>query len=187
MCGAAPSLFEELERARQLRPEATILGVKHAAAIVPEIEHVWTQHGEMTLKIKESAGRPIFVHARPRIIQSGSGIKWFIPHSKESYEAIDYIWPDLGWAKGSSGIAGAMWARHGMGFDEVILAGINLNQDDKKYAKDYPNKYQFGIAYANNNQVENWLGLLQRHIEEGKAGGIYSMGGNTQKMLGPPP
>lgn len=187
ICGAAPSLFDELAEAKKLRPDATILGVKHAAALIPEIEHIWTQHGEMTLKIKESAGRKIYVHARPRMIQSPSGIKWFVPHSKEAYEAIDYIWPDLGWAKGSSGVAGAMWARHGMGFDEVIMAGINLNQDDKKYAKSYPNKYQCGFCYATDNQVENWLRLLGKHIEDGKTQGVYSMGGNTKKMLGFPP
>lgn len=186
ICGAAPSLLEELKEARQLRPDATILGVKFAASLVPEIEHVWTQHGEMTLKIKEAAGRKIYVHARPRIIQTARGTVWHTPHLKESYEAIDYIWPTLGYAKGSSGVAGALWARQGMGFDEVIMAGIGLSCDDKKYANDYPNKYQCGSTYATNNQIENWLKLLQLHIDEGRTKGIYSMGGNTMKMLGRP-
>jgi hypothetical protein len=178
--------LDELKAARELRPDAVILGVKFAASLVPEIQHVWTQHGEMTLKIKAAAGRPITVHARPRFVQSAGSIYWHIPKAKESFEAIDYHWPKLDFAKGSSGIAGAMWARHGMGFDEVIMAGINLNTDDKKYADGYPNRYQYGISYATDNSVENWLRLLQTHIANGKTDGIYSMGGNTQKLLGAP-
>ena len=187
ICGAAPSLFDELNEAKRLRPDATILGGKFAASVVPEIEHVWTQHGEMTLKIKEAAGRKIYIHARPRIIQSARGTVWFIPHSKEAYEAIDYVWPNLDYVKGSSGIAGALWARHGMGFDEVIMAGIGLSQDNKTYVPGYPNKYQCGKTYANDGQVDNWIRLLQAHIDAGKTAGIYSMGGNTRKMLGCPP
>ena len=43
ICGAAPCVFEDLESALKLRPGATIVGVNNAAAIVPEIEHIWTQ------------------------------------------------------------------------------------------------------------------------------------------------
>lgn len=186
MCGAAPSLFEDLEAARKLRPEATILGVKYSSSLVPEIEHVWTQHGEMTLLIKAAAKRPIFVHARPRMIQTARGTHWYIPYQAEAFAAIDYVWPSLPQAKGSSGIAGAMWARHGMGFDEVILAGIGLSHGDREYAKGYPNKYQKGDAYASREQVDNWLNILRSHIDAGSTQGIYSMSGATAKLLGKP-
>lgn len=186
MCGAAPSLFEDLEKARQLRPDATILGVKYAASLVPEIEHIWTQHGEMTLLIKAAAGRPIFVHARPRMIQSARGMVWHLPYKKEAFEAIDYVWPSLPMAKGSSGIAGALWARHGMGFDEVILAGIGLSHGNRKYVQGYPNKYQKPNAFADENQVDNWLNILKGHISEGRMQGVYSMSGATAKLLGEP-
>jgi hypothetical protein len=186
LCGAAPSLFEDLQEARRLRPQATILGVKYAASVVPEIEHVWTQHGEMTLLIKAAVGRKIYVHARPRTIQTAKGTVWYIPSHKEAYEAIDYLWPKLDYAKGSSGIAGALWAKHGMGFDEVILAGIGLSSDNRKYVQDYPNRYSQGAAYATENQIDNWLRVLQSHIDSGKTEGIYSMSGMTAKMLGKP-
>jgi hypothetical protein len=186
LCGAAPSLFEDLEAARQLRPDATILGVKYASSVVPEIEHVWTQHGEMTLRIKAAAGRRIYVHARPRTIQTPQGTAWFIPNKAEAYEAIDYVWPSLPYLKGSSGIAGALWARHGMGFDEVILAGIGLSHRNRKYVQQYPNKYQKGDAYASPEQIDNWVGILREHIKEGRTEGIYSMSGITAKLLGKP-
>jgi hypothetical protein len=186
LCGAAPSLFEDLQEAKRLRPQATILGVKYAASLVPEIEHVWTQHCEMTLLIKAAAGRKIYVHARPRTIQTAKGTAWYIPNQKEAYEAIDYVWPKLDYAKGSSGIAGALWAKHGMGFDEVILAGIGLSGGNRTYAKGYPNRYQQGDSYATQVQIDNWLRVLQVHINEGKTQGIYSMSGATAKMLGKP-
>lgn len=186
ICGAAPSLFEDLKAARQLRPDAAILGVKYAASVVPEIEHVWTQHGEMTLKIKSSAGRKIYVHARPRYMQTKRGMIWYLPHAKDAFEAIDYLWPGLPYAVGSSGVAGALWARHGMGFEEVIMAGIGLDCDSLKYVQGYPNGYSQHDGYAKTNQVEHWLNILKRHQEEGLTVGIYSMSGATQKILGAP-
>jgi hypothetical protein len=116
ICGAAPCLFEDLAEAKKIRPGATILGVKFAASLVPEIEHIWTQHGEMTLKIKQAAGRKIYVHARPRASQTVRGTQWYVPHLQEAYDAIDYIWRDLNFCVGSSGVAGALWAKHAMGF-----------------------------------------------------------------------
>ena len=187
ICGAAPSLFEDLESARKLRPDATILGVKYVASLVPEIEHVWTQHGEMTLKIKKAAGRPIVVHARPKILQTAKGTAWHIPYAKEAFEAIDYVWPGLSFAVGSSGVAGALWARHGMGFEEVIMAGITLSTNDQKYAESYPNRYSQHACYARPDQIDNWLRVLKRHQEEGLTMGIYSMSGATHKVLGSPP
>lgn len=187
LCGAAPCLFEDLAEAKKARPDATVLGVKYTASLVPEIEHVWTQHGEMTLKIKQAAGRPIFVHARPRTFQTVRGTVWHIPHAQAAYDQIDYIWKDIPFATGSSGVAGALWAKHGMGFDEVILAGIPLSQGQLEYVQGYPNRYQTGKTYALPAQVDNWVGILKKHIAAGLTAGIYSMSGATSRLLGAPP
>ena len=186
ICGASPSLFEDLEAARRLRPEATILGVKYTASLVPEIEHIWTQHGEMTLKIRAAVNRPIIVHARPKALQTAKGTVWHIPYKREAYDSIDYIWPSLSFATGSSGVAGAMWARHGMGFDEVIMAGIGLTTADKSYTAGYPNKYSKGDSYASTDQIDNWVRILKKHQEDGKTEGIFSMSGKTRNILGEP-
>jgi len=186
ICGASPSLFEDLEAARKLRPEATILGVKYTASLVPEIEHIWTQHGEMTLRIRAAVNRPIIVHARPKALQTAKGTVWHIPYKREAYDSIDYIWPSLSFATGSSGVAGAMWARHGMGFDEVIMAGIGLTTADKSYTAGYPNKYSKGDSYASTDQIDNWVRILKKHQEDGKTEGIFSMSGKTRNILGEP-
>jgi hypothetical protein len=186
ICGASTSLFEDLEAARKLRPEATILGVKYTASLVPEIEHIWTQHGEMTLRIRAAVNRPIIVHARPKALQTAKGTVWHIPYKREAYDSIDYIWPSLSFATGSSGVAGAMWARHGMGFDEVIMAGIGLTTADKSYTAGYPNKYSKGDSYASTDQIDNWVRILKKHQEDGKTEGIFSMSGKTRNILGEP-
>jgi hypothetical protein len=186
ICGASPSLFEDLEAARKLRPDATILGVKYAASLVPEIEHIWTQHGEMTLKIRAAVNRPIIVHARPKALQTAKGTVWHIPYKKEAYESIDYIWPSLSFAVGSSGVAGALWARHGMGFDEVIMVGIGLTNTDKTYVPGYPNKFSQNDGYARSDQIDNWVRILKKHQEDGKTEGIFSMSGKTRNILGEP-
>lgn len=186
ICGASPSLFEDLEAAKKLRPKATILGVKYTASLVPEIEHIWTQHGEMTLRIRAAVNRPIIVHARPKALQTAKGTVWHIPYKREAYDSIDYIWPSLSFATGSSGVAGAMWARHGMGFDEVIMAGIGLTTADKSYTAGYPNKYSKGDSYASTDQIDNWVRILKKHQEDGKTERIFSMSGKTRNILGEP-
>jgi hypothetical protein len=140
----------------------------------------------MTIKIKQAAGRQIYVHGRPRVFQTPKGTVWHIPHSKEAFEAIDYVWPNLGFCVGSSGVAGALWARHGMGFDEVIMAGIPLSHKALQYVEGYPNKYSQSNGYAVQAQIENWLSILKSHVQNGRTDGIYSMSGATQRILGAP-
>ena len=187
VCGAAPSLLEDLEAARALRPDATVLGVKFAASVVPDIEHVWTQHGELSLKIKEAAGRPIKVHARPRKFQKNIIGGWFLPTPNSAWEAIDYVWPTMSWAFGSSGVGGAMWARHGMGFSEVIMAGIQLSADNLGYVDGYGQDTKRSDGkFATADHVQHWLQLLINHKQNGKTQGIYSMSGKTREVLGAP-
>lgn len=186
ICGAAPSLFEDLKRAQELRPQADILGVKYAAALVPEIQHVWTQHAEFTLKIKASAGRQIFVHSREPEAQSDKGTVRHITGLRAAFDAVDYVWPSLSFVTGSSGVAGALWAKHGMCYNEVIMVGITLSVKDATYASGYPNKYQKVTKYASDEQIDNWLKILKEHQKNGLTNGIYSMRGATRKVLGEP-
>ncbi len=187
VCGAAPSLLEDLKQAKALRPDATVLGVKFAATIVLEIEHVWTQHGELALKIKEAVNRPIKIHARPRKFKKATIGGWFLPTPNQAWQAIDYVWPELNWAFGSSGTAGAMWAKHGLGFDEVIMAGIQLSVDNLGYADGYGQQTNRSDGkFAMPEHVEHWLQLLKNHRDNGKTKDIYSMSGKTREVLGAP-
>lgn len=180
--GAAPCVFEDLEAARALRPDAVLLGVNNAAAMVDGIEHVWTQHGDHAEQFKANAPH-IKVHARPRTVRSGSGL-WFFPVSAHLWKSVDYEWPSLSWVSGSSGVAGALWAKHGMGFNEVIMAGIPLSGFD--YAAAYPSEPTKATGWAEPHQLKIWLDRLQEHRSAGRAHWVFSMSGATREILGAP-
>lgn len=168
ICGSAPCVFSDLDRARKLRPDAYVVGVNNVGAMIPEIEHVWTQHNNLAQQYKSNA--KVKVHGRANVMGD-----W-----------VDYLWPKLNWVCGSSGIAGALWAKHGLGFDEVIMAGIPLSRDSLLYSEKYPSKYTKESGFATEDQVEHWLGHLMTFKTQGKMDGIYSMSGTTARILGAP-
>ena len=168
ICGSAPCVFEDLERALLLRPRAIIVGVNNAASMVSSIEHVWTQHNNLAKEYKDNAR--VKVHGRANVMGD-----W-----------TDYVWPSLNWVCGSSGVAGALWAKHGLGFDEIIMAGIPLNREVLDYNKMYPSKYTKTDGFATSGQVDHWISHLRTFKEQGKTEGIYSMSGTTASILGKP-
>lgn len=154
--------------------------------MIPQIEHVWTQHAEHAEMFKTAAGRQIYVHSRTKRFTNGGGI-WMLAVPDHKFAAVDYVWPELGWVAGSSGVAGALWARHGMGFDEVIIAGAPLSQGNLIYSDRYPSKpTKAGGTFAEANQVVHWIAMLREHKKAGKTDGIFSMSGATQEILGAP-
>lgn len=139
--------------------------------MIQEIEHIWTQHNNEAGQFKKAAGRPIFVHARSGIMGND----------------VDYEWPELNWVSGSSGVAAALWAKHGMGYDEVIMAGVPLEVQSLFYVDGYPSvPTKTDGHFADWNQVEHWAEILRGHVKAGKTPGIYSMSGETAKILGRP-
>lgn len=197
VCGGGPTLISDVDRATAMRPEATLLGVNFSASVVPGITHVWTQHIEIAGKIKHEAPHPVVVHSRPRHFQTKSGGgTWFVGVSKSQEDAVDYLWPGLGWVGGSSGFAAALWARHGMGFDEVILAGVPIGDTDRTYAGDYDviarragraPQHDFNTHFAAPDSIEHWQHCIHNFILQNKTDGIYSMSGWTAANLGIPP
>lgn len=153
--------------------------------MIPEIEHVWTQHAEHADMFKEAAGRNIYIHSRPKRFTNGGGI-WMLAVPGHKFAAVDYVWPQLGWVAGSSGVAGALWARHGMGFDEVIIAGAPLSHDSLVYSDKYPSKPTKAGKFSEANQLDHWIGMLRSHKDAGKTDGIFSMSGRTRQVLGAP-
>lgn len=168
ICGAAPCVFEDLENALKLRPGATIVGVNNAAAIVPEIEHIWTQHNNYAQEYKTKAGRPIKVHARAGIMGND----------------VDYWWNSMVGMKGSSGVVAAIWAK-AMGFDEVVMAGIPLSVSSTDYYAQYPDSKPDRV-FAPTENIEHWQRFLYIHKEHGRMDGVTSLSGYTRQVLGAP-
>jgi hypothetical protein len=184
LVGYAPSVRVDVEAARRLRPDAPMLGVKYACVLYPEIEHVWTQHLEQANDIREKAGRPVYVHSRCRVNQKR--VAWFTGGNEKH---IDYLWPDLHWVSWSSGFAAALWARHGMGFDEVIMCGIPM--EPGVYAPEMATVKQprgdDGKSFVDTGALMRWRDGVMNFVREGKTRAIYSMSGWTCRELGYPP
>lgn len=184
MVGYAPTVFQDVEAARRLRPDAVMLGVKYSCVLYREIDHVWTQHLEQAPDIRQKAGRPVIIHGRPRVFQTRRAI-WF---SAGKDSDLNYTWPDLRWIYGSSGFGAALWAKHGMGFDEVILCGVPMERggyapEISAFKKPQADR---GRSFAEDAVLDRWKGVIYGFIADGRAAGIRSMSGWTREVLGAP-
>lgn len=182
--GYAPSVRAEVEQARRLRPDAVLLGVKYSCVLYQEIEHVWTQHIEQAPSIRAKAQRRVFLHGRPSRFQTRR-IAWFTAGRTSD---LDYAWPSLSWVYGGSGFTAALWARHGMGFPEVILCGVPMEPGGycAEIAAFKPARGEKGKSFVDNQALERWRGVILGFRVEGKTDGITSMGGWTRETLGAP-
>ena len=177
VCGASPCLFTDLANASAIRPNAVLLGCNEISALVPQIIHVWTQESRIGKIWRSKLPEGIYVHAA----------KGPQPGMEALYDA-DYIWPELDWVCGTSGFSAGLWARHGMGFDEVILAGVSLSKDLAGYADGYPSAIGSGANQPGYSDAlfDHWMSQVRTHHKNGKAEGIYSMSGATAQLLGYP-
>lgn len=182
--GYAPSVFQDVEAARRLRPDAVMLGVKYSCVLYPEIGHIWTQHLEQAPDIRRKAGRDVIIHGRPKSLQTRR-IRW-VSAGKDS--DLDFAWPELHWIYGSSGFGAALWARHGMGFDEVILCGVPMERGGyaPEIAAFKKPQADRGRSFAEAAVLERWKGVIQGFVADGRAAGIRSMSGWTREALGAP-
>jgi hypothetical protein len=180
--GYAPSVHADVKEARRLRPEATLLGVKFACVLYAEIEHVWTQHVEEAHAIRKAAGRRIYIHARNLQRKFTRNI------TQNDVAEIDYLWPDLHWAAWSSGFAALLWARHGMGFDEVIGCGITLDPGGycEEIAAFKPTLGDYGASYADRQSIDHWRQGIIHYRNRGKTAGVYAMSGWLGREMGAP-
>lgn len=161
-----------------------MLGVKYSCAMFAEVDHVWTQHLEQARDIRAKAGRPVKIHGRPSRFQA----RRLVCITPGTEKDLDFVWPSLRWVYGSSGFGAALWARHGMGFDEVILCGVPMVPGG--YAAEVgafkrPNG-DAGKSFADLPVLERWRGVITEFITQGKCGGITSMSGWTREVLGAP-
>lgn len=181
--GYAPSVHVDVEAARRLRPDAAMLGVKYACVLYQEIAHVWTQHLEQAPDIRAKAGRPVLIHGRSRQLQRRR-LTWIPGRDSD----LDYVWPDLGWLCAGSGFSAALWARYGMGFEEVIMCGIPMS--DEGYAPAMAGvkraRGDGGRSFAEPSALARWRGEIAAMAAKGITAGITSLSGWTRDTLGAP-
>lgn len=177
VCGFGPGFYDDLDRARALRPDAPAIAVNEACKAVKAFA-IFTLHPEKlkrfcALQI-QSFGDGFTVHSGGRAAESANRQKRF--------PGVDYWWAQAA-GGGTSSWAAARMARL-MGFDEIILCGVPLvhgNYADKGFAK----------AWREGQKREDGRDMLQtyrNYVENDTKWheGVTSMSGWTRDILGEP-
>jgi len=171
ICGYADTLFDDLARARKLRPDASVIAVNDAAGAV-EAFAVFSLHCRRgKLDVWAAAQRKKF---GPREVHShGYRHKYETIHA--AYPWVDYWWP-AAMGTGTSAWAAAKMAKL-MGFDEIILCGVTLER--RPYANG---------RIARDFRHPQVLELYCRYIRNDKAWheGVKAMSGWPRKFFGEP-
>lgn len=186
MAGAAPTVRLDVERARQLFPNAPLYGANSACNLFPEIGHIWTQHARCVSDIKAKCPG-VKVHARDRTFTERH---LTITLSGADWAMLDYAWPELDWIDGTSGVGAALWARHGLGHEPVIVCGVALDPAQNGYAEGYPwpMRGMDGTVWQDpsGDTFEVWQGLVAKHHKAGRLQGVRAMSGYLKTLVGEP-
>lgn len=159
--GGAATVWDELARARELMPNAMIIGVNHAGRDYDgELAHWATMHPELF-------GRWIAERSKHR--RPSAGKLW---HAKHRISKVDSK-PIESWG-GSSGLLAVKLALD-LGCERVILCGVPMEQQGCHYD-------QLGRKWLEARQYwANW----NKHLPD-MEGRVKSFSGFTMRLLGAP-
>lgn len=173
VCGFAPTLYDDLARARELRPGASVIVVNQAATEIEAFAVFSLHHKPSKLDVwaekqRQRFGKPVEVHAH-----SGAGS---YEVNAQLYPYVDYWW-DAAKGKGTSAWAAAKLAIL-MGFSEAILCGVLI--DRAPYAN---------ATFCRDFRSQAVLNIYRGYIKKDKAwhSRIYAMSGWPRGLLGLPP
>lgn len=170
VCGSAPSLFEDYEKAIQARPEAVNIGINEAASGV-FCDYIVTLHPEQAMKFKG--------------ISKNKDVVVISPPNKTAKTGVDVELVGIR-TQGSSASA-AILAANIMGFDEVILCGCPMNGgdgyfNDGRTAQGNPCQPRFGYNIKKSSLKSHQNGFLKA-VRDVTAS-VYSMSGWTKEQIG---
>lgn len=162
--GGSSTAWADLEAARALAPNATIVACNHSARDIPGFLAHWvTMHPEllpMWMDERRSHGRP------------DAGQLWAAKHRIVPPQLVPHV-RGIKSPGGSSGLLCVAVALH-LGFEHIILAGIPMEANGKHYNK--PMRWM---------EARQYLPAWSRMLPE-MAGRVKSFGGETAKLLGQP-
>lgn len=177
VCGFGPTFYDDYERARTMRPDASAIAVNEAAKAVKAFA-LFTLHPE---KLKRFCALQIQSFGDGFTVHSG-GRSFDTANRQKRFPGVDYWWQQAA-GGGTSAWAAARMARL-MGFDEIILCGVPLihgNYADRGFAKAWRAGQKRGdgrdMLLTYRNYVENDTKWHE---------GVTSMSGWTRDLLGEP-
>lgn len=205
--GSAKCVYDDLERAMNLRPFASLMLVNGACQLIESAEHVLAGHEEKAEQFA-AARRKKFPKAPPWKLHSCCVMRK-VEEYKQTYPSVTDWWPhEVGQAAGSAGKAVKL--SRILGFDEAILCGCPMNGGgyavgesddipqsmnclrigDDGPARGYPKPGSLGREWMQVQETRMVKGY-RNHFKELSLGefktGVYSMSGFTRECVGEPP
>lgn len=175
VCGFGPGFYDDLDRAKQLRPGAAVIAVNEAVKAVDAFAF-FTLHPEKIATRwrplrRQYFGTPIPVHSGGRSFEKRSHIP-----------GVDYWWRQA--AGGGTSVWAAARMAKLMGFEERILVGAPLeygNYADGNFAK----SFRQGRKRDDGRDIlQGYRDYVANDIDWHE--GCYSLSGFTRQVLGEP-
>ncbi len=164
--GSAQGVWEDLRAASALLSHPTIVAVNLMVLFLPRVDHAVSHHGEALVHLVAHRRLDVSLSAAARATPP-------MTHSSQPAAGIDRIWREL--RAGDSGLLATRVAL-ALGFERVVLVGVQINALLNLYSDPYGPQFDFGTHY--------------RHVWEGCvhefAGRVTSMSGYTRHLLGAP-
>lgn len=176
ICGFGPGFYEDLVRAREIRPGAPCVAINEAAKAVRAFA-LFTLHPQKLRRFRELQD----LHFGPGHYTCHTGGKYAA--MLERFRLMDHGWP-LAAGGGTSAWAAQIMAKL-MGFEERILVGVPLvygNYADRSPAKGFKEGKQ--RRDGKGEVLANYRAYIER--DTGWHAGCVSMSGWTRELLGAP-
>ena len=174
VCGSAPCLFRDMDKALRARPDATIIAINDVAGYI-NAEFVTSIHCE---KMQEFRAKSL----NKEIKTLSGGI----------YDAacdVDYWFSSCN--SGGTSAGSALKIARKMGFDEIILCGCPMNGGDGYFYREAkPTQFlmqkRFGDAKPRSSSVTYHQMHLRLETQDRGFDMVKSMGGFTAELFGTP-
>jgi hypothetical protein len=176
VCGFGPGFFEDLERARALRPDAQVIAINEACKAVRAFA-IFTLHPEKLRRFREQQD----LHFGKGHYTCHTGGKHCAKMAGNPL--LDYGWPAA--SGGGTSVWTAQKMARLMGFEERILVGAPLihgNYADRSPAKGFREGWQ--RRDGKGEVLANYRAFVERDTDWHE--GCYSMSGFTREVLGAP-
>ncbi len=185
--GSAPCLFDDLEKAQQLRPFAAVLLVNGACTAVENAEHVLAGHTDKAEAFAEGR-RKAFPNAAPWRLHATVDTRK-VAEARLLFPSVT-DWHNKDICTGATSIAKAAKLGFKLGFEEVILAGAPMDGSGYAPTECRVSHYckRVGDAAAQEHRVIQGYRLKLKKLADGEfKNKVFSMSGYTRDCLGLPP
>ena len=187
--GCAPCAADDFAAARALRPEAKVMAVNGAAALAPADFQTGMHLGHLgkaaAIQFALFGRRTTLHYPYPALGRRVSHWRRQGAPVPEEAGLYDHAW--IGAQCGATSAWAGVRIAKGMGFSEIVLAGVTLAVDGLA-----PGVYEAALdplAWTDRDagKAARYRAALLDYVAAGEGAGVYSMSGFTAEVLGVPP